>query len=230
MKQVLNNKIINKKNTDNFDNKFLFGILETKYQEIDTIFLSELLEERKNLEMLEKAKIKPAIYSNVYSPEDELEIFKDIFNDAIKNGKKIHIIWITLKEEIELLEEYYEKLGFLREDINCFAPNFSVPLVTASVKIENLMRRWSDYKRMGKQIFFNPPVRESWEVKAMFKWINRWVIAGIHITKHKEEINDFLSTQVKEENILPITLWKVLKYNLESIWFTWENQNLIIDY
>jgi len=42
--------------------------------------------------MLEKSKTKPASYSNVYSPQDELEIFKDIFDDAIKNNKKIHIV------------------------------------------------------------------------------------------------------------------------------------------
>jgi hypothetical protein len=32
------------------------------------------------------------MYSNVYSPENELEIFKELFENAIKNNKKIHII------------------------------------------------------------------------------------------------------------------------------------------
>jgi hypothetical protein len=41
--------------------------------------------------MLEKAKQKPAIYSNAYSPKDELEIFTEIFEDAIKNKKRVHI-------------------------------------------------------------------------------------------------------------------------------------------
>jgi hypothetical protein len=27
----------------------------------------------------------------------------------------------------------------MREDINCFDPDFNIPLVTASVKIENIM-------------------------------------------------------------------------------------------
>jgi len=40
---------------------------------------------------------------------------------------------------VKILEEYYEKLGFMREDINCFEVDFCKPLVTASVKIENLM-------------------------------------------------------------------------------------------
>ena len=57
----------------------------------------------------------------------------------------------------------------MREDINCFDPDFSIPYVTVSVKIENLMWKGSDYKRMRSAIFFNPPVRESGQTKAMFK-------------------------------------------------------------
>jgi len=189
MKKVLKNKIINIEWTDKFDSKFLFSVLFLNHPQpllckegsknIKIINISDLLEDKKNLEMLEKSKVKPASYSNVYSPKDELEIFKNIFNQAIEKKQKVHIVWITLKEEVEILEEYYTELWFFNEDINCFDVDFSKVLVSASVKIENLMWRWSDYKRMWSKIFFNPPIRESWEVKAMFKWINRWSIAGI---------------------------------------------------
>ena len=54
--------------------------------------MSDLLEDRKNEEILEKVKDKPAMYSNVYSPKDELEIFIELFENAIKTNKKIHII------------------------------------------------------------------------------------------------------------------------------------------
>jgi hypothetical protein len=57
----------------------------------------------------------------------------------------------------------------MREDINCFRVDFSRVLISASVKIENLMWRGSDYKRMGEKIYFIPPIREAGEVKAMFK-------------------------------------------------------------
>jgi hypothetical protein len=77
-----------------FDNKFLFDYLEVdnNKSEVEVIFLSDLLEKRKNLEILEKVNDKPAMYSNVYSPEDELDIFKALFDDAIINNKKIHIV------------------------------------------------------------------------------------------------------------------------------------------
>lgn len=233
MKKVFPDKIINIENTDTFDNKFLFDYLECDYSsnnDIEVIYLSDLLEPKRNEEVFEKVAKKPAMYSNVYSPVDELEIFTQLFENAIKNNKKIHIIWITLDAEVKMLEEYYTQLGFMREDINCFDPDFKIPLVTASVKIENIMWKWSDYKAQWKNIHFNPPIRESWEVKAMFKGINRWVTAGIYISEKTPEIEEFLSEQVKNEKILPIAISKLLKFNLESIWFTWVNKELIIEY
>ena len=76
MKKILKNSITNIPDTDTFDSIFLFDVLtwEAENQDVEIIFLSDLLEHKKNLEMLEKAQSKPASYSNVYSPKDELEI------------------------------------------------------------------------------------------------------------------------------------------------------------
>lgn len=231
MKKIFKDKIINiDKNL--FDNKFLFEYFDKieKTKEVKVIYMEDLLKERKNNELFEKLWDKYAMYSNVYSPEDELEIFKNLFDDSIKNNKHIHIVWVTLKEEIVILEKYYEELWFLRDDINCFLVDFSIPLVTVSVKIENLIWRWSDYKAQKKNIFFIPPVRESGQNKAMFKWINRWVIAWIYIKKFDEKIEKFLTECLVWEKILSILLAKILFYNLEDIWFTWQKKELIINY
>lgn len=248
MKKVYKDKIINIENTELFDNRFLFEYLIPNFSpfykgspwnvmegeglkdNLEVIYLSELLEKRKNESLLASVKEKPAMWSMVYSPKDELEIFTELFENALNSWKKIHIVWVTLDEEIKLLEDYYEKLWFFREDINCFDSDFSIPLVTVSVKIDNLMWRGSDYKRLRDKIFFNPPIRESWQVKAMFKWINRGVIAWIYIENFSNEVKNFLEEQVKTEHILPITLAKVLCYNLEEIWFSWEKKDLVISY
>jgi len=231
MKKILKDKIINIENTEVFDNKFLFDYLEINDdKDIEVIYISDLLESKKNNEILKKVNEKPAMYSNVYSPEDELEIFQTLFDDAIKNNKKIHIVWITLDDEIKILEKYYRDLWFMREDINCFDPDFSIPLVTASVKIENIIWKWSDYKAQRSNIFFNPPIRESWQVKAMFKWINRGVTAWIYITNYTKEVEEFLWNCVREEKILSLTLSKVLNYNLLDVWFNWNKKELIINY
>jgi len=53
----------------------------------------------------------------------------------------------------------------MREDINCFQVDFSQVLVSVSIYLENIMWRGSDYKRLGKGIFRNPPIREAGQVK-----------------------------------------------------------------
>lgn len=233
MKKVYPDKIINVENTDVFDETFVFDYLECDYAsnpEVEVVYMSDLLEKRKNLEVLEKTKEKPAMYSNVYSPEDELEIFQKLFENAVNSKKKIHIVGVTLDEEIKILENYYQELWFMREDINCFDPDFSIPYVTVSVKIENLMWKGSDYKRMRNAIFFNPPVRESGQTKAMFKWINRWVTAGIYVENKTPEVEKFLADCIKEEKILALNFAKLFKYNLENIWFSGINREFQVYY
>ena len=192
--------------------------------------MSELLKEKENSELLSQIWDKYAMFSNVYSEEDEFEIFKKLFDYALSNNKKIHIIGVTLDSEIEMLENYYSELWFLREDINCFKVDFAVPLVTVWVNIENLIWRGSDYKREKQNIFFIPPIREAWLTKAIFKWINRWVIASIYIKEFTQEKQDFLRNCLLEEHILSLTLGKVLYYNLADIWFTGDTLDIEIQY
>lgn len=225
MKKIHRNKIIHIENTPKFDNTFLMDYLDIDYKntnDVEVFFMKDLLQKKENTELLGKIWDKYAMYSNVYSEKDEFDIFKDLFDYSIKNKKKIHIVWITLQKELNILEEYYEKLGFLRDDINCFRVDFSKVLVSVSVNIENLMWRWSDYKRMWKKIFFIPPIREAGLTKAVFKWINRWVIAWININLLDEEKKNFLRDCVINEHILPFNMQKVLRYNLEDVWFVWD--------
>jgi len=231
MKKILRNSIENIPNTDVFDNIFLFQYLEEPTsKDIEVVYLRDLLEQHKNEEILKKVSQKPAMYSEVYNPKKELEIFTELFENAVSENKKVHVVGITLWEEVQMLEKYYEELGLMREDINAFDVDFSIPLVTVSCHIENLMWRGSDYKAQKDKIFFCPPIRESWQNKALFKWITRGVIAGIDIwnmNTHKEE---FLWDCIREEKILPLFMGKVLMYNLEDIWFEGDIQKLHIKY
>lgn len=231
MKKIFKDKIINIDN-DLFDNKFLFDYLEidSNLTDVEVFNISELLKEKENTDLLNNLNWKFAMYSEVYSPKDELEIFEKLFEYSINNNKKIHIVWITLKEELDILEQYYIDKWYLREDVNCFIPNFKEALVTVSVNIENLIWKWSDYKANKEKIFFVPPVRESWQNKAMFKWINRWSIASINIWEFKSENKKFLENSIKDEKFLPLTLAKNLMYNLEDIGFIGIKKELVIDY
>lgn len=228
-------KKVNKDSIENidenlFDKRFLFEVFGVSRNDTQIIFMEDLLKLRKNEELEKNIWQKYAIYSNVYSRVDELEIFKNLFDEAIKTGNKIHIVWITLQEELDILEKYYEDLGFMREDINCFRVDFSQVLVSASVKIENLMWRGSDYKRMWEKIYFIPPIREAWEVKAMFKWINRWSIAWLYLWEMNQEKQDFLNFSLTNEDIIALNLAKVLSYNLKDAGLIWEEKEIILNY
>lgn len=231
MKKIYKNKIINIDN-QRFDQKFLFHSISNiqSSEEIEIFHMSELLQQYKNEDLYNNLNGKFAMYSEVYSPKDELKIFEELFEYAISQNKKIHIVGITLKEELEILEKYYTESWFLRQDVNCFIPDFSKTLVTVWVNIENLMWKGSDYKAQKKNIFFVPPIRESWQNKAMFKGINRGSIASIFIKHFWENEKNFLQKMIQEEKILPLTLGKILKYNLQEIGFSWEEQELIIEY
>jgi predicted nicotinamide N-methyase len=65
MKQVFKDKIINI-DSNISDNKFLIKKINWKKNTLnnkfEVVFLSDLLEEKKNLEMLEKSKTKPATW------------------------------------------------------------------------------------------------------------------------------------------------------------------------
>lgn len=232
MKKIYKDKILNINWTDLFDNKFLFTYLNTDYKnkDIEVFFMRDLLKQKENISLLNNIWDKYAMYSNVYSEKDELEIFNNLFEYAITNNKKIHIVWITLEEELLVLEKYYEKLWYLRTDVGCFIVDFKKVLVTVWVNIENLIWKWSDYKKMKEQIYFIPPVREAWLTKAMYKWINRWSISSINITNFDDNIIDFFKNCLSNEHILPLTLSKNLHYNLLEIGFSWKENTFEFQY
>jgi len=94
MKKIYRDKILNISDTDIFDNTFVFEYFSEKKisSEVKVIYLRDILEKKKNSEILEKVKYKPAMWSEVYSPKDELEIFTGLFENALKNNTKIHIV------------------------------------------------------------------------------------------------------------------------------------------
>ena len=132
-----------------------------------------------------------------------------------------------------MLEKYYEDMGFLREDINAFDVDFSKPLVTVSCNIENLIWKGSDYKAQREKIFFNPPVRESGQNKALFKGITRGVIAGIDISDtvwNSGQAKSFFTECIVSEKILALNLAKVLRYNLEDLGISGDLREMRVSY
>jgi len=150
MKYVNADSIVNIAGTDTFDQIFRFPIsnIDSTQEKVKVYFLGEMLKNKKNTELESHLQDKPSMYANMYSEDDEWEIFSSLCENALTTDTKIHIVGITLQKEIDFLEEYYGRLGFLRDDINAFRVDFRKVLISASVHVENLIWKGSDYKRM----------------------------------------------------------------------------------
>lgn len=112
MKYIGKDSIVHMQDTEVFDQKFFFDVLLPEYTSTERkiIFMRDELERYKNDEILKKTSEKPAMYSEVYSPKDELAIFTKLFDFALTYNQKIHITGITLAQEIQILEAYYTEL------------------------------------------------------------------------------------------------------------------------
>jgi len=70
--------------------------------------MSELLLPTKNDNLDYRKDYK--LWSEVYSPKEELRIFTEIFDEAIKTDRKVHISNISLAEEIDIVKNLYMDL------------------------------------------------------------------------------------------------------------------------
>jgi len=93
MKKIYKDKILNIPETEMFDGIFVFEYFSHRtISGVSVVYLRDELQKYKNEEILEQVKQKPAMYSEVYSPKDELEIFTQLFEAALLEKKKIHIV------------------------------------------------------------------------------------------------------------------------------------------
>ena len=89
MKLVEKNSITNITGTDIFDQKFLFKKTLTYSDSLrETVYMSELLKQKENRDVIPMTKTKPAMHANVYSAEDQLKIFTELFETALREKKK----------------------------------------------------------------------------------------------------------------------------------------------
>lgn len=208
MKKILENAIVNI-DENYFDNKFLFEIpVNLQYnREVD---MSELLGKYRNENLNYKKDYK--LWSEVYSPKDELRIFTEIFEDALENNKRIHVSNISLAEEINMVKKLYLDLGYFDKELNCFKIDFENAPVTIGVNIRNIIYSFKDYKSMREKILFVPPPREPRHQKVIKSAINSWVISTISLNNREDE-SKYLVEIIKEEKTSLVRLARGLYYN-----------------
>jgi len=112
MRKILPDRIVHVPNTPVLEEVFLFPLLRPDWNHPTrkVVFMKDLLKARENTELLQNIQDRYASYANVYSAQDELEIFQNLCQEALSTNTPIHIVGITLDEEVKILEELYETL------------------------------------------------------------------------------------------------------------------------
>lgn len=195
MKQVFSHSIIHIPGTDLFENQYLFQIA-TDISSLMIIDLAELLKEFRNDRVEFKKDYK--LWNQVYQGEKELELFQEIVEKALKERRKIHVVNCTLREEVQIIRELYEELGYFDAKENRFVVPFDRVPITIGVNIRNLVYSTKDYKSQREHICFLPPPRESGHVKTLFAAINSGVISTVNInniTKEEVSLKTLLDTE-----------------------------------
>lgn len=213
MKQVSSSSITLIPDTDPLDNRYLFSIATDITSHI-IVDLAELLKEFRNDRVEFKKDYK--LWNQVYPTEKELELFREIVEKALADKRKVHIINCTLREEVQIVRELYEELGYFDGTENRFVVPFATAPVTIGVNIRNLAYSTKDYKSKRDHICFIPPPREPGHVKTLFAAINSGVISTVNMndpSAEKELLKDLLGT----EKINLTTLAQVLSGNCVEI-------------
>lgn len=169
MKQVLSRSISVIPDTDLFENRYLFKIAGPVSGSL-VVDLAKLLKEFRNDRVEYRKDYK--LWNDVYPGEKELEIFQGVVEQALIEKRKIHVINCTLREEIQIIQELYQNLGYFDVKENCFMVPFEVAPITIGVNIRNLAYSTKDYKSKRESICFIPPPREPGHTKTLFAAIN----------------------------------------------------------
>jgi dihydroorotase-like cyclic amidohydrolase len=196
MKQIYADKIINIPNTPQ-DERYCFFIPKNpRYS--NAIDMRELLLPYKNHSL--DYSTDPKLWSEVYSPKKELELFLEITEKALENHQKIHFENLSLAEELEFIEKLYLKLGYFDESLNAFVVDFEHCPITLGVNIRNFAYSFKDYYTLGKEAFFVPPPREPRHQKAIRAGLNSGLISAIHLNPaDAEKEQKILETLLLEE-------------------------------
>lgn len=224
MKHVFSDRIILVKDTDPFDNQYLFDVATDISSPLE-YDMAKLLAPYRNDRVEFGNDYK--LWNQVYPGQKELEIFQEIIEMALNQNKKIHISNISLREELEIIREIYERLGYFDAKENRFRLDFKNTPVTIGVNIRNLMYSTKDYKSERDAICFIPPPREPGHVKSLFAGLNAGIVSTIHINdifKEKALIQGLITSEKMNLTTLSASMYE----NFLAIDFDANRQELIL--
>ncbi|MDP2103411.1 MAG: hypothetical protein Q8K26_00635 [Candidatus Gracilibacteria bacterium] len=224
MKHVFFDTITLIEGTDPFDNQYLFDIATDIFSPIEHD-MAQLLVPYHNDRVEYHKDYK--LWNQVYPGEKELQIFQEIVESALAHKQKIHISNITLRDELEIIRQIYEELGYFDVKENRFQVDFKNTPITIGVNIRNLAYSTKDYKSERENICFVPPPREPGHVKALFAGLNAGIVSTIHISDTDKE-KALIQGLITSEKTNLTTLSGAMYENFLAIGFEINKQELIL--
>lgn len=166
---------------------------------------------------------------NQISPaNDESDAFRRIAQEAIGSGRKVHIGNISLAEEVEIIRQLYDSLGYFNERLNRYEVDFEESPLTVSVNIRNLAFSTKDSKILRNSQRFLPPPREPRHQKAMKSGLNSGLIPMITLNDpHSDRI--LLEEMVKSEKLSLTRLSATVHENFRKRGFSFSKEDLELD-
>lgn len=213
MKQIFSHSISIIPDTDPFDNQYLFQIATSVSSPI-IVDLAELLKDFRNDRVEYRKDYK--LWNDVYPGEKELQIFQGLVEKALSENRKIHIVNCTLREEVQMVQELYQELGYFDPKENCFVVPFESAPVTIGVNIRNLAYSTKDYKSKRESICFIPPPREPGHTKTLFAAINSGVVSTLTVNDVPAE-SELLAEIISLEKVSLTRFAQILHGNFLGI-------------
>lgn len=225
MKHLLSDRIIC---TDEnwFDNRYCLDVISAPEDGERIVDIAKFLTLEENTAV--DPATDPKLWNDRYPGEHEFALFLAIVTEVLENGDRVHIENISLREEIEFLDDLYRNLGYYDASENCFRVDLAEAPVTVGVNIRNLIYSTKDYKSEREGIFFIPPPREPTHPKALLAAINSGIVATISLNDEPNE-TELLRMLVLEEKMSLIRLAKVLGGNREKMGMVGERKEVILD-
>lgn len=178
-----------------------------------------------------------------YCREDEILLTQNTIASLKNHPRRVHIAWISARESIECLREYYRELWY--ED--ALAKNYILPndtLLTVSVSLRHILWCEKDKVFLEKKdpqhtpyYAFVPPLRSPADLRALQQGARMGIIMGVEVFPGDEAyIPDILSREI----LTPFQIAQLLSfrwnrygfsgtqkmYSLQFPDFPWEGEDL----
>ena len=168
-------------------------------------------------------------YDERLPPHIELDLFRRIYTDSMRQDIRVHIEPVSIRETVELVHHLYHDLGYYRADLNTFVPDLANCPVTIGARIENVVFSWKDMYQLKNASTILPPLREPRHQKSLFHGINSGIVSTLSLSQDRDENIKLLTHLITSEKISLLRLGHVLMTHYEAMGLATAVEEIVVD-